>query len=243
MPRHSVFRRLPESFEPESYSEISIIRWQLLRYCEFLSGSRHDAEDLVQATMLKALPVLKGTKDHPNLTGFLRRIAKNTWLDEVRKREKRQLSDVEGLSGFISVDATDRFRIEEAMRLLVQRLTPQQRAVVLLCDVFQYTAQEAADGLGISCGAVKSALHRARLRLESIAEGSEVASAADEPQKELVEAYVLAFQAADIRKLVDLCQNGVLDPVLATTRVLTFAARQPEMTKGVIHNVVSMVAA
>lgn len=242
MSQPGFFTQPSESADQESYQAIPNLRRKLLRYCEFLSGSRHDAEDLVQTTMLKALPVLKGTQEHPNVTGFLRRIAKNTWLDQVRKTGRHQLCDVEDLAGLASVDLADQSPLEEAMQVLVRRLTPQQRAVILLCDVFQYTDQEAADLLRISLGAVKATLHRARLRLEHITEDGKV-PCSDELQKEILQAYVSAFQASDIRMLVHFCQGGVLDPVLATTKVLTFAERQGEGTDADSHNPTSMLAA
>jgi len=222
---------------------IGSLRTQLLRYCEFLSGSRHDAEDLVQATFLKALPMLAGIQEHPNLPAFLLRIAKNTWLDDCRRNRKCQLCDSMEMPDVSSVGLKDGLSLEEALQGLIMWLTTQQRAVVLLCDVFQYTDREAAECLGISRGAVKATLHRARLRLEPVTEGLEVSSVADESQKVILEAYVLAFQAADIRALIHLCQGGVLDPVQATTKVLTFAQRQAETRKAIDRNPTSMRAA
>jgi len=223
---------------------ILMLRSQLVRYCEFLSGSKHDAQDLVQATLLKALPALQSEKVHPNLPAMVRRIAKNTWLDHVRKLNKHHLSDPDELVGVSSEDSVDLSSLQETLQVLVQTLTTQQRTVVLLCDVFEYTDREAAKLLGLSRGAVKATLHRARLRLESVRDGVEVLSVTGESQKEILEAYVSAFQSADIRKLVQLCQNGVLDPVHATSKVLTFAQRQDQTRKASDdYNLTSMLAA
>jgi len=232
-----------ESSQPKDREGISMLRSQLVQYCEFLSGSKHDAQDLVQATLLKALPVLKGEQSHPKLPALLRRIAKNTWFDYARKQSKYQLCNPDEWAGLSAVDPQDSSSLEEALQVLIQRLTPQQRAVVLLCDVFQYTDRETAELLGISRGAVKATLHRARLRLEPFKEGVEVVSDMDETQKEILEAYVSAFQSADIRMLLHLCQDGVLDPVQATTQVLTFGQRQAETRKATDYNLISMLAA
>lgn len=232
-----------EFSEQESREGISILRSQLVRYCEFLSGSKHDAQDLVQATLLKALPVLQGEQAHPNLPALLRRIAENTWLDHLRKQGKNQFCDSNELVERSFVDPLDHSSLEETLQVLVETLTPQQRAVVLLCDVFQYTDREAADMLGVSRGAVKATLHRARVRLEPFKEGVEVSPVIDVAQKEILETYVSAFKSADIRMLIHLCQDGVLDPVHATTKVLTFAQRQIDTRKTTDCNSTSMLAA
>jgi len=232
-----------ESSQPKDREGISTLRSNLVRYCAFLCGSTHDAQDLVQAALLKALPALQGEQSHPNLPALLRRIAKNTWLDHLRKQAKNQHCDPNELVGLSFVDPLDSSSLEEALQILVQRLTPQQRAIVLLCDVFQYTDHEAAESLGISRGAVKAALHRARVRLEPFKEGVEAASVIEETQKEILKAYVSAFKSADIRMLVYLCQDGVLDPVQATTKVLKFAEQQAETRKATDYNSTSMLAA
>lgn len=218
--------RLSESSDLEPDDNISTLRSQLLRYCEFLSGSLHDAEDLAQTTLLKALPVLRG-EPHQNITALLRRIAKNTWIDHVRKQSKHRScspEELEVLGG--SVPPRERLEVEVALQALMQRLTSQQQAVFLLCEVFEYTNCEAAELLGISRGAVKATLHRANARFNSMPDFEELSSASDEEQKEILQAYVSAFHDADIRALIHLCQGGMLDPVQAISKVLTFSQRQ-----------------
>ncbi len=197
----------------------------------------------MQTTLLKAMPVLSGERVHPNVPALLRRIAKNTWLDEVRANVKCQPCGPDTMAELLHVGPADLPAVEEGLQVLIQRLTPQQRAVVLLCDIFQYTDREAATLLGVSRGAVKAALHRARVRLESVAEGADILCFTDELQKEILAAYVSAFRAADVRMLIHLCQGGLLDPVQATTNVLTTAQRQSEASKSVGCRPVSMLAA
>jgi len=55
--------------------------------------------------------------------------------------------------------------IEIAFLTLIQLLTPQQRAALILCDVLDWSAKDAADLLDLSVPAVNSALQRARVRL------------------------------------------------------------------------------
>lgn len=240
---HGRLAGFQEATADELDEQISTLRRALRRYCEYLSGSDHDAEDLVQTTLLKAISVLKSERAHPKLLALLRRIAKNTWIDEVRNRAKYEFCDPDVLAKLSGVEPVDRSSVAEALHILIMRLTPQQRAVFLLCDVFQYTDREAAELLGITRGAVKAALHRARLRLESIAENVDVGPPGNEQQKGILEAYVAAFQAADIRALIHLCQGEALDPVLATTKVLTFAERQLGHSKAADCNTISMLTA
>jgi RNA polymerase sigma factor (sigma-70 family) len=213
--------------DPDATDTLITIRGHLLRYCEFLCGSHHEAEDVVQMTLLKALPILQGNKEHPNVSALLRRIAKNTWLDNVRKRDKCDLQSPAQLSALTDyVQPEERFEVEAALRLLMRRLTSRQRIVFLLCEVFEYTDREAAELLGTSRGAIKAMLHRARASLNTIPACKDSSSDTEDEQKEILKAYVAAFYAADIRAFIHLCQDDTLDPVLATSKVLRFAQRQ-----------------
>jgi RNA polymerase sigma-70 factor (ECF subfamily) len=180
---------------------------------------------VVQTTLIKALPVLKGAEKHPNVSALLRRIAKNTWLDHVRKQRKfRPYNPMELSAVCGSMPPEERLEVEAAFQVLIQQLTAQQRAVFLLCEVFEYTDREAGELLGISRGAVKATLRRAKVRLTSM---KKIPSERDDGvQKEVLQAYVAAFHAADISTLMHLCLGGALDPVHATSKVLTFARRQ-----------------
>jgi RNA polymerase sigma factor (sigma-70 family) len=231
------------SGRPESdiNEHLLVLREQLLRYCEFLSGSRHDAEDLVQTTLLKALPVLQGVGHHPNVSALLRRIAKNTWFDHVRKQSRIQPCNPTEMSAVCgSVWLKEQLEVEAALQVLIQTLTPQQRAVFLLCEVFQYTDREAGELLGITRGAVKATLHRAKIRLHSILKYEDLPSDRDSVQKEILQAYVAAFRATDIPALIHLCQG---DPVHATSKVLTFAQRQANEKRMTGGTQMSMLAA
>ncbi|MNN51593.1 RNA polymerase factor sigma-70 [compost metagenome] len=57
-----------------------------------------------------------------------------------------------------------------AMETLVNQLAPNQRIALLLVDVLKYTAAESAELLNTTEGAVKAALHRARVKLRKLAD-------------------------------------------------------------------------
>src|SRR5690606_7324290 len=75
--------------------------------------------------------------------------------------------------------------VREAAGALLTRLSPRERAAVLLKDVFDLSLEETASILQTSIGAVKAALHRGRGRLEGAE--PEAHAAAAHPPRELVE--------------------------------------------------------
>ena len=93
--------------------------------------------------------------------------------------------------------------IEIAFLTVIQLLTPQQRAALILCDVLDWSAKDAADLLDLSVPAVNSALQRARVRLRERLPSREPpwpanvdASAAE---RDLLKKYVEASESADFR--------------------------------------------
>ena len=97
----------------------------------------------------------------------------------------------------------------------LQLLPPRQRAVLILRDVLGYRATEAAEVLETTVESVTSALKRARATLDSdetLAErrAQAPAPAAGSPQeRQLIEAYVEAFTAHDVDKLVAILSEDV----------------------------------
>jgi RNA polymerase sigma-70 factor (ECF subfamily) len=85
---------------------------------------------------------------------------------------------------------------------VLQRLAPQERAAVVLKDVFEMSLEEIGDVLGTTVGAVKAAIHRGRTRL-SEPEG-ESASRRPAPSVALVDRFVEAYNALDLAALLGL---------------------------------------
>jgi RNA polymerase sigma-70 factor, ECF subfamily len=88
---------------------------------------------------------------------------------------------------------------------VIQLLTPQQRAALIVCDVLDWSAKEAADLLDITVPAVNSSLQRARARLRERLPSSKPAWPANvDPsaaERDLLKKYVEASEAADLRAL------------------------------------------
>jgi RNA polymerase sigma factor (sigma-70 family) len=206
----------------------------LLRYCLSLTETTWDAEDLAQDTWVKAVGAFKDLS-HSNPEAFLLRIAKNTWIDQARrttvmtriiKSEYPKLLAVQSFS-----DSS--FGIETAFQALIKYLSPLQRAVFLLRDVFGYSSLEAAALLRTTEGAVKAALHRARHSLvlvrSDIDEEAVLSISVDEDLKALLRSLTSAYQAGDITTLVTLVQQNEIEAAVAIGMVQN---RQ-------LHNVVS----
>jgi RNA polymerase sigma-70 factor, ECF subfamily len=169
-------------------------RRELLVRCYRMLGSLPDAEDAVQETSLRAWRYRDTLKPGAPLRPWLYRVATNACLDAIARDERRavlgakaeaddgssgQPDDVVWL-GPIPDSALEppapskktpealtltRENIEIAFLTVIQLLTPQQRAALILCDVLDWSAKDAADLLDISVPAVNSALQRARAKL------------------------------------------------------------------------------
>ena len=102
----------------------------------------------------------------------------------------------------------------------LQHLPPRQRAVLLLREVLELPAAEVGQMLGISTAAVKSALQRARGRIDQVAPNAEhVALPAEPEQRALLETYIEAFEKADSTALERALTH---DAILEVTPSLTW---------------------
>src|SRR5215469_15476055 len=114
----------------------------------------------------------------------------------------------------------------EGLRLALiaslQYLPPRQRAVLVLRDVLAFPAAEVAVMLGTTTVSVKSALQRARARLEELAPAADRVTEPAAPQaRALLDQYIAAFENADAAALERLL---VRDAVLEATPMRTWFA-------------------
>ncbi|KAI7260238.1 hypothetical protein KC345_g10122 [Hortaea werneckii] len=171
----------------------------LQRYCLSLTRSIPEAEDLAQETWSKALGYSKFILS-PNPEALLLRIAKNTWIDAIRRKSSliRALERSETIADPARVPAVqgDSSGIELAFQALMKYLSPLQRTAFVLRDVLGYSAAEAAEHLRTSEGAVKAALHRARLALAKVKEELADDEGPALPQEADYRAYLQALARA-----------------------------------------------
>lgn len=214
-------------FDPDlgNATHISELRSSLLRYCRQLTSTDADAEDLVQEVLLKALPVVAGTYTHPNEKAYLLRTVRHAWIDAYRKRHRtRMLVELNDEHLAATTDVLHQLEVSEALALMVNLLTPRERTVLLLSDVFGYAARETAQLLQSTEGAVKAGLRRARKKLkmnrEAATNGGLGTVSLNEDQHRIVQAYLAAFNHADVALIIQLARADVLDPVYALAQVV-----------------------
>ena len=178
-------------------------RPELYRYCRGLTGTVWDAEDLVQETLVRTFVRFAEIHDPiENPRAYLFRVASNLWIDLFRGMRETETSVVPETA---SADTPLPRELRDAAAQLVSALPPQERAAVLLKDVFDLTLEEAALALKTSVGAVKSALHRARQRLsqcKTAADSKALASVG--PSAALLDRFVERFNARDLNGMVAL---------------------------------------
>jgi RNA polymerase sigma-70 factor (ECF subfamily) len=208
-------------------------RRELLAHCYRMTGSLHDAEDLVQETLLRAWKAYDRFEGRSSMRTWLHRIATNACLSALEGRRRRPLPTGLGApSADPTADLVERSEVpwleplpdltddpadpsvivgsRESVRLAfvaaLQHLSPRQRAVLLLRDVLQWKAAEVADAVGTSTVAVNSLLQRARAQLEAVRPNADDRLAAPDSSeaRDLLDRYIAAFEAYDIDRLVEL---------------------------------------
>jgi RNA polymerase sigma-70 factor (ECF subfamily) len=185
--------------------------------CYRLTGSSADADDLVQETFLRAMERPPPRPDEP-LAPWLLRVAMNLGRDALRRRKRRAYDgpwlpspvEAEELASFEfggEGGTEGRYDLLEsvsfAFLLALEVLTPNQRAVLLLRDVFDRSVRETAEALGLSEANVKVLHHRARAALapydasrEATRPTPERAEAAAEALRRFVDALAAHDEAA-----------------------------------------------
>lgn len=213
------FRRLVSPFERE-----------LTAHCYRMSGSLHDAEDLVQESLLRAWKGLPGFEGRASLRTWLHRVTTSVCLDELDRRRPRLLPmDLGPANGPTSAPRLEPIWLEPcpaafydeaptspearvgaresvalAFLVALQRLPPRQRAVLLLRDVLGYEASECAEMLDSTVASINSALQRARDTLSST---SAPRPTMDDETRSLLMRYVRAWEEADVGALVTLLRE------------------------------------
>jgi RNA polymerase sigma-70 factor (ECF subfamily) len=142
---------------------------RLRRFARALTGMPQDAEDLINAAVVRALEQPPSIASDAEFERWLLRVARNLWIDELRSAERRlrdsfRANDWEDEVESNAGDAELAKRLNE-VDAAMRQIPPDLRVVLVFVCVEGYTYQETADLMGIPVGTVMSRLARARLRL------------------------------------------------------------------------------
>ena len=177
-----------------------------------LLGSAADAEDVVQETWLRWVDVdLDTVRDQ---RAYLVRIATRQALGRLRTLGRRKESYVgpwlpEPLltTPDVAEDVALADSVSMAMLLVLETLTPTERAVFLLRDVFALEYDEIADAVDKTPAAVRQIAHRARSHVTARRPRG-VVSAAE--TKDALGAFQRAIETGDLQSLVDVLAPDVV---------------------------------
>ncbi|WP_019204064.1 RNA polymerase subunit sigma-70 [Tsukamurella sp. 1534] len=211
------------------------LRPELVRYCYRMIGDGAGAEDAAQEVLLR----LWRARDRydPARAGvrtWAYAIAGRYCIDLLRAAPRRALPtelteraavgdpvssdltpgswvtplpDAEGPDPAVAAERHETIRM--AFVAALQHLTPSQRAVLVLRDVYRHSAAETAAILGISASAAHSSLQRARRVLAGAAPAaSDVAAGSVDPH--LLDGFVRAFERHDVAGLAALLAEDVV---------------------------------
>ena len=147
----------------------------LYRYCLAVLGDREDAEDALQATMVKALRALPGEPRTIELKPWLFRIAHNEAISLVRRR--RPTDEIDPELPELGNGPEQRTIAREQLRDLVadlDHLPERQRGALVMRELSGLGFEQIGAALGASPAAAKQAVYEARVALQEMSDGREM---------------------------------------------------------------------
>jgi RNA polymerase sigma-70 factor (ECF subfamily) len=203
-------------------------------------GSAADAEDVLQETWLRWAAVDLGAVEHQR--AYLVRITTRQALGRLRTLGRRKESYVgpwlpEPLltSADVAEDVELADNVSMAMLLVLETLTPTERAVFVLREVFDLGYDEIADAVGKTPAAVRQIAHRARSHVAARRPRGAVSRT---ESRDALEAFRRAVETGDLQRLVDILApdvvllgdgggivQAVLKPVVGADRVARLLSR------------------
>jgi len=152
-------------------------RAAIYRVAYRLTGNHEDAQDLVQEGLIEAFQAFDRFRIGTHFDRWVSQIMTHTYIDKFRRR--RRLSAIpldaiaqQGEEGSLADSSADpqqmldRAAFSDTLQGALDRLSPEFRAAVVLCDVNGLSYEEASRVLRCPVGTVRSRLHRARSQLQ-----------------------------------------------------------------------------
>ena len=156
--------RFEPSEAPASFDEFFLDHHErLFLALYFVTGDRHDAEELMQDAFLKLWERWDAIEEIDDPIAYLFRVA----LNGFRSRLRRAAVAARHLTVATASDPFGDVEVREDLRRSLQRLAPRQRAALVLTDVYGFTSDEAGVLLGIRASTVRVLSSQARAALEA----------------------------------------------------------------------------
>lgn len=162
---------------------------RLFAYTRQMLPGRQDAEDALQDVFVRAYAGLRASNQRLALRAWLFRVAHNRCIDELR-RPTPPAPEVLQLVRSTVHDPLVEIDLRESLRRLIEdirRLPEQQRSALLMRELAGMSYADLSASLGVSVGAVKSLLVRARVALAQAAEARDTSCFV--VREQLVEAH------------------------------------------------------
>jgi RNA polymerase sigma-70 factor, ECF subfamily len=164
----SLIKRVLAGEKPAVEQLVIAAQPALFLFCFHLTHNRQLAEDLTHDSLLKALNSIKDLKNREQFKAWLKKIARNLYLDYLKSAQTRHQVLVEDYDNVgleqgveISDSQLDTFKI-------LNSLPEEDRSILVLIDIQECSYTEAAQILEIPEGTVKSRLSRARDKFSDI---------------------------------------------------------------------------
>lgn len=143
-----------------------------------LTRNEQDARDLTQEAFIRVMRAWRSFVPGTSFVSWIYRIVTNLHRDELRRRKGRYEEEIPednapqefGGERPLAEEPIERYveeQLSEPVARALDALSPDQRNVLILADIEDYSYQEIAEIVGCSIGTVRSRLHRARHQLRA----------------------------------------------------------------------------
>jgi RNA polymerase sigma-70 factor (ECF subfamily) len=147
---------------------------RIYNYAYRLTGNADDASDLMQEVLLRVRRGLAGYTPG-TFEGWLWRITRNAFIDDVRRRKRRPTSPLPEDDRSAALGASPdpeavlaESRLSEDVESALLALPFEFREAVVMCDVVGLSYEEIAEAAGVPIGTVRSRIHRGRSMLREM---------------------------------------------------------------------------
>lgn len=151
------------------HDEIVLLLPRLRRFARNLVRNPHDADDVVQVAVERALLRSAQWRRDARLDSWMFKIVRNAWIDEVRARGRRdKLFLAEETGENVGTEPIESEITNMSVHAAMQRLPEEQRTAVSLVLIEGLPYKEAADVLEVPIGTLTSRLARGREALQAL---------------------------------------------------------------------------